>query len=51
MESNYETEYQYTEDKQDNGHALNLKFSIGYSSNLIGAVFNLSLDNKKVIYN
>jgi len=48
MESNYETEYNITEQKDENAHALSLKFTIGYSSNIIGAVFNLTLANKKV---
>jgi hypothetical protein len=50
MESNHETEFIYQDDNEDNGHALNLKFTIGYSSNMIGAVFNLTLDNKKEIF-
>ncbi len=31
-----------------NENALNLKFSIGYSSDILGAVQNITLNDKKV---
>jgi hypothetical protein len=40
-----------TEEKELNDHALNLKFTIGLSSNMIGAVHNLTIGDKKVLIN
>jgi hypothetical protein len=45
------TDYLTTEGREDSEHALNLKFTIGYSSNMIGAVHNLTFENKKVLPN
>lgn len=36
------------EDKDQGANALNLKFSIGFSSDKVGAVHNLTLEEKKV---
>lgn len=41
--------YRDTEAKEENSdHALSLKFTIGYTSNMIGAVHNLTFEHKKV---
>jgi len=48
MEDGEENEIQFTEEKETGDHALNLKFTIGYSSNMIGAIHNLTLGDKKV---
>jgi len=40
----------FTEEKESGDHALNLKFTIGYSSNMIGAIHNLTLGDKRVTF-
>ncbi len=51
MESYVETDNFNTEDRENsNGHALNLKFVLGYTSNMIGAVYNLTYNKKKEIF-
>ena len=45
------TDYLPSEGREESEHALNLKFTIGYSSHMIGAVHNLTFDNKKVFLN
>lgn len=51
MEDNmYESQYNITEDKDPGDHALSLKFTLGYTSNMIGAVHNLTIGDKKVYY-
>ena len=45
------TDYLPSEGREESEHALNLKFTIGYSSNMIGAVHNLTFENKKVFLN
>ena len=39
------------EDQDQGANALNLKFSIGFSSDKVGAVHNLTLEEKKVKLN
>jgi hypothetical protein len=47
--SQQEEEENFLLEDQDQGvNALNLKFSIGFSSDKVGAVHNLTLDEKKV---
>jgi hypothetical protein len=47
--SQQEDEENFLLEDQDQGvNALNLKFSIGFSSDKVGAVHNLTLDEKKV---
>jgi len=36
------------EDQDQGANALNLKFSIGFSSDKVGAVHNLTIEEKKV---
>jgi len=43
-----ETGYQVTDYKEEGDHALNLNFTIGYTSNMIGAVHNLTNESRKV---
>jgi hypothetical protein len=43
MEQDLFSEFNYSEDNEQNDHALNLNFTIGYSANMIGAVHNLTL--------
>ncbi len=37
-----------TENSNEADHALSLRFSIGYTSSMIGAVHNLTYEDKKV---
>lgn len=37
-----------SEDQNENGRALELKFSIGYNTPMTGSVLNLTLGDKKV---
>ena len=46
-----QSEYYPTENNQEGDHALHLKFSIGYTSSMIGAVNNLTYEDKKVTFN
>ena len=50
MEEGEDNEIHFTEEKETGDHALNLKFTIGYSSNMIGAIHNLTLGDKKEIF-
>jgi len=48
---NQEEEENFVFEDQDQGtNALNLKFTLGFSSDKIGAVHNLTLEEKKVKY-
>lgn len=37
-------------EEENEDHAINLKFTIGYSSNMIGAIHNLTLGENKEIF-
>jgi hypothetical protein len=43
-----QSEDHMTENINDPDHALSLRFSIGYTSSMIGAVHNLTYEEKKV---
>ena len=49
MEEMYDSEYNNTEEKDPSDHALNLKFTLGFSSHMPGAVHNLTIGDKKVL--
>ena len=50
MDDNYnDDEIQFnTEEKEAGDHALNLRFTIGYSTDMTGAIHNLTLGDRRV---